>query len=176
MLAHKGATALADLTFHYKSRPVVMIFTTLLGFGCAAFFTYLALYEDNLELRFLGIYAAGWEATALAWFFAVFMAGLGCFGIFALLRSLRQPKSVTLTATSVIAPKAPISKVMIDVPYSDIIKLQKEDLIGQVFLYVVHPGGKLSIPKSYLADKTGFEKLHRELHARWDAATGVNVS
>ena len=167
---------MTDLTYPYSSRPFVMIGVILLGVVCTAVFVYMAAYDDNLELRFLGLYAVGWEAKALAWFFALFMAGLAGFGVYGLLGIFRQPKSASLTATALIAPKAPISKKIITVPYADITKLQKEEVMGQVFLHVYHPGGKLSISRSYLADKSAFDTIHRELQIRWDAATGVNVS
>lgn len=164
-----------ELTFPYKSRPLVMLGLILIGGICAAAFFYMALYDAGLELRFLGLYAAGQEAVALAWFFAIFMSGLAVFGVWALLRSLRAPKSVVLTATSLIAPKAPISKVMMTLPYGTISRLSREDVMGQVFLHVHHADSKLSIPASYLADKSAFDVIHRELQTRRDAATGVTV-
>lgn len=165
---------MTDLTYAYKNRPFIMLFLILFGAAFAALFVYMALYDEDLELRFLGFYAAGWEATALAWCFAVFMAGLGLFGVYALLQSFRAPKSVVLTDTALIAPKAPVSKKLVTIRYAEITKLQKEDVINQIFLTVHFADGKVSIPKSYLADPASFDDIHREVQARWDAVTGVN--
>ncbi|SEW24788.1 hypothetical protein SAMN04488515_1823 [Cognatiyoonia koreensis] len=164
-----------DLTFNYKNRPFVMIFLILFGAVCAAVFVYMALSEDDLRLGFLGVSASGLEATALAWFFAVFMAGLAVFGVYGLVRMLQTPRQIKLGATQMQAPKAPISKTVITVNYADIDKLRTEDVFGQKMLVIAHKGGKLNITKSYLADKTAFDTIKAELNARRDAAAGVQL-
>jgi len=153
-----------------------MVLVILIGFLTSTGFVYIGLYEENPELSFMGLYASGDFAFALIWFFVIFMAALGVFGLYGLLRSGKNPKLIRITQNALIAPKAPISKKIVEVPYADMTSVQIEGVMQELMLVIKHDSGKLTISKSWLADKTAFDTIQSEVKSRWRDATGATVS
>lgn len=103
--------------------------------------------------------------------FAVSML-LVAMSVLVFIMSFKSERHITISATSIRAPKSGISNLEVDVPFGSIKSLQLQEVQRQRFLHIHHAGGKLSIVQSMLSSKAEFEEICALLSAKVPRVAG----
>lgn len=142
-------------------------------FGLCAWMFWIKAHEPprGLMIKHMIELSPG-EAQVFHWaLFAVSML-LVALGVLVFLTSFKSERYITISATSIRAPKSGISSLEVDVPFDSIKSLQLQEVQRQRFLHINHAGGKLSIVQSMLSSKAEFEEICALVSARVPRAAG----
>ncbi|WP_131801590.1 hypothetical protein [Cognatiyoonia koreensis] len=159
-----------DLTFTYSNRPFSAIITIVIGLALAAVFAWFAIAEDNPEFDLFGGTLTGWQATTLIWLIVALMLVIAGLGLRILIGFRRNVREVSLGPTALRAPKVPLSRRMVTVPYEQITDIARQRIFRDTILVISHTGGEIRIPRLYLPSADAFTQIESELMTRWAAA------
>lgn len=150
---------MANVVFPYKPKTLIFVVSIVFFLICALFLGNIALSNDRglvlnriFEFSTQGATIFYWCLTAASGVFVVV-------GTIALYSGLKTRKEIVLTDDKILAPKSGMSNKIISVMYSEITDLNIQSVQKQRFLNIIHPGGKLTIPQSMLANKQAFDEL-----------------
>lgn len=112
------------------------------------------------------------SAQIFHWALFVVSLCLVALGLVVFLNSFKSARQITISATSIRAPKSGISNLEVDIPFDSIKSLQLQEVQRQRFLHIQHAGGKLSIVQSMLSSKAEFEEICARLSAQVTRVAG----
>lgn len=146
-----------QIKFSYK-KPTLKIILCVLFFGAITVFiindattnTKGLIINHTIEL-------SPNSATIFSWALAIASGLFTLGGIYAMFAGINS-KEIILTNNEISVPKAPISKKIVTIKYSDITGLNIKTVQKIRFLNITYRDGKLAIPSNCLA-KGDFDKI-----------------
>jgi len=156
------------LTYPYKPKVIKTIVISIFLGALAAFMGYTAITNDQ-GLILNGVIRMGpMGASIFFWVLTLIMV----FGLAAatlgLIKGRNSEKQIVLTDTTISAPKSALNDQVVTVSYDDILNLTTQNVNGQHFVNIHHPGGKLVIPHAMLPNKATFDELVEILVNRFE--------
>lgn len=159
------------LSYPYKPKPWGMLLGVLF-FGAIAVYAGYSAWTNDRGLIINGlIRLERGGATNFYWGMAAASAAFVAVALPAFLLGLFSSHRVTLTGEEISAPRYAFSRGVTTVKLSDIKDLSVQVVQNYSFLYIQHPGGKLTINGSFLPDKAAFERLCSAIADRTSART-----
>lgn len=148
-----------EVKIPYKPKLLIILLSIVATAGLSVGMGFIARTNDQgliingiIELSVFG-------ATLFYWFLAAGCAVLSVLSILAVIIGLNSSKEIVVSEHGIRAPKSGISKKIVTVNFKDISETKIQSVHKQHFLYIHHPGGRLTIAQSMLPDKQSFEKL-----------------
>ena len=118
------------------------------------------------------------HATIFYWCFVGVFALMACYAAYSVQLAFAEPREVVVGKTGITAPAGALSSQTVTIRYGAITSVAVVERNRQHFFHIHHQDGKLSIPRSMIADDNAFEGLLAAVSARiagipgWRAQAG----
>lgn len=159
-----------DEIFEYRVNRLVMLLSGGFFALCAPVIFHLARTNDA-GMRFFRLFTIGPDAATIV-FWLLFACCLGFIGIalFMAARPQKEAHPIVLGQTAMQLPKRAGDRTAVRIPYTQIQSVNGHAVYAQKFLYVKHPGGRITITVAGLRGKGTFDRLYNSLCARIEKA------
>jgi len=165
-----------EIRFDYKSNKLLFGFATILFLGMAIYFCSLAIRNEQGMVIFNIIKLPRMGASFVFIVLAIVPALLTFTCITTLISDFTTDKEVVISETSISAPHSSgVSKKTIQIKFAEINDIYVEEIENNFRLYILHPNGKLVIPKGMIPGKGVFEELVSVVTEKFMANKSMNT-